>query len=98
MIDVQKISLPENQLPNTKSNMDTKFILLPVDYDRLNNCLDPYQNDDQPRNESRYSNGRVNGKRKPSELCWKLLSPSLHHDPNCSDEFDPYVIVILSQL
>ena len=33
-----------------------------------------------------------------NKIRWKPSNPLLHHDPNYSDEFDPYVIVILSQL
>ena len=33
-----------------------------------------------------------------NNIRWKPSNPLLRHDPNYSDEFDPYVIVILSQL
>ena len=61
----------------------------------FNDLLD---DDGLPFNELSYSSGKVNGIRNVSELCRKLLNPLIYHDPNCSDEFDPYVIVILSQL
>ena len=45
-----------------------------------------------------YSTDSLRDDKKLNNMSWKLSSQLLHHDPNCSGEFDPYVIIILSQL
>ena len=82
----------------TKVSMDIKSTIMPdqsYEFSVFNDLLDDYG---LPWNELSYSSGKVNGIRYSSELCRKMLKPLIRHDPNCSDEFDPYVIVILSQL
>ena len=78
--------------------MDIKSTIMPDQNYEFSVCNEFLDDDGLPFNELSYPSGNVNGIRNESELCRKLLNPLIRHDPNCSDEFDPYVIVILSQL
>lgn len=64
----------------------------------LSVCHDLLDDYGLPGNKFPCTSCNVYGIRDSSELCRKLLNPLIRHDPNCSDEFDPHVIVILSQL
>ena len=82
----------------TKVRMEIKNTIIPDQNYEFNFSHDLLDHHSYPWNDFSDSSGNLNGKRNSSELSRKLLNPLIRHDPNCSDEFDAYVIVILSQL
>ena len=95
-IHVQQILIEEKY--NQKVSMDIKNTIMPEKNCAFSVCHDLLDDYGGPGNEFPCASNKVYGIRDSSELCRKLLNPLIRHDPNCSDEFDPYVIVILSQL